>query len=661
LEEHQQRQALLAADHAATSAFAETLANEIAAIEQDLIHAGTNLEAIGFYEESLRRLTSEQPAAIRLQSERLQLARVREQAQQVEASAVKLDGAAEAAGRTACQEEAAAASAREHMEGAEEALRTAEAEHAAAHLRTGLRPGNACPVCRQEVSQVPTEQTPPELNQVHQACGAAKSRLTSAERNAAQAAKAFAAASATADAARTRASSSRSELDHRQQDFAHKEQALLEKVGDLLDPSSPAPVEEQALAAGQAASARHALYLQAAQRLNELQTQLALKKKDCESRSGQIARLDADLRATMAKIAVAREALIAVRNEIYLAAGTDEPAAEAERLQAEIALLEAAVARTTQAERTASERLRLAEASMNNCAQEASQASAHAAAVWATTAIALQKSGFTDAGAARAAHRPASQIRTMRERITAYEAISRALDHRIAELETALQGRRVSAAECLPAEQALEACVQRRKVAETQAAVFGQQLQHMQGRLERAKQLREELAEQEQLHHIYDRLAHDLRNDQFQAYLLEETLIGLLSNASCQLSRLTGERYGLLFRDERIIVIDHDNAGECRGIDTLSGGELFLASLALALALSEQVQKAAGAVHLDCLFIDEGFGTLDPETLRTVSDAIRGLQVGGRMVGIITHVPELKDEFEQQIIVEKQDGTSCVH
>jgi exonuclease SbcC len=67
-----------------------------------------------------------------------------------------------------------------------------------------------------------------------------------------------------------------------------------------------------------------------------------------------------------------------------------------------------------------------------------------------------------------------------------------------------------------------------------------------------------------------------------------------------------------------------------------------------------------GAVYLDCLFIDEGFGTLDPETLRTVSDAIRGLQMGGRMVGIITHVPELKEEFDQRLLVEKEGGSSRV-
>jgi exonuclease SbcC len=151
-----------------------------------------------------------------------------------------------------------------------------------------------------------------------------------------------------------------------------------------------------------------------------------------------------------------------------------------------------------------------------------------------------------------------------------------------------------------------------------------------------------------------------LRSDCFFAYLLAETLTALVQGASGQLANLTGNRYGLHFAEDHIYVVDHDNASEHRAVETLSGGETFLASLALALALSDQVQRIVGAVHLDCLFIDEGFGTLDPETLRTVSDTIRGLQVGGRLVGIITHVPELREEFEQQIVVTKTGGISRV-
>jgi exonuclease SbcC len=82
--------------------------------------------------------------------------------------------------------------------------------------------------------------------------------------------------------------------------------------------------------------------------------------------------------------------------------------------------------------------------------------------------------------------------------------------------------------------------------------------------------------------------------------------------------------------------------------------------LSLALELSNQVQRTAGAVHLDSLFIDEGFGTLDPDTLALVSETIQNLQVGGRMVGIITHIPELRDEFAQQVIVTKYQGFSSV-
>jgi exonuclease SbcC len=67
-----------------------------------------------------------------------------------------------------------------------------------------------------------------------------------------------------------------------------------------------------------------------------------------------------------------------------------------------------------------------------------------------------------------------------------------------------------------------------------------------------------------------------------------------------------------------------------------------------------------GAVRLDCLLIDEGFGSLDPETLRVATDAIHGLQVGGRMVGIITHIPALQEEFDQQMLIAKVDGTSRV-
>lgn len=99
-------------------------------------------------------------------------------------------------------------------------------------------------------------------------------------------------------------------------------------------------------------------------------------------------------------------------------------------------------------------------------------------------------------------------------------------------------------------------------------------------------------------------------------------------------------------------VIDHYNGSE-RSADTLSGGEAFLASLSLALGLSDEVQAAAGGIRMDTLFVDEGFGSLSENALDQAMRALAGLSEGSRLVGIISHVAELKERIDRQIIVRK--------
>ena len=99
-------------------------------------------------------------------------------------------------------------------------------------------------------------------------------------------------------------------------------------------------------------------------------------------------------------------------------------------------------------------------------------------------------------------------------------------------------------------------------------------------------------------------------------------------------------------------VIDHYNGTE-RSVRTLSGGESFQASLSLALGLSDEIQSYAGGIQLDAMFVDEGFGSLDEESLNQAVKALEGLAGGNCMVGIISHVLELKERIEKKIVVTK--------
>ena len=99
-------------------------------------------------------------------------------------------------------------------------------------------------------------------------------------------------------------------------------------------------------------------------------------------------------------------------------------------------------------------------------------------------------------------------------------------------------------------------------------------------------------------------------------------------------------------------VIDHYNGSE-RSVKTLSGGESFKASLALALGLSEEIHAKSGGIQIDTLFVDEGFGSLDEESLNQAMNALANVTEGNRLVGIISHVREVKERIDRKIIVTK--------
>jgi exonuclease SbcC len=156
---------------------------------------------------------------------------------------------------------------------------------------------------------------------------------------------------------------------------------------------------------------------------------------------------------------------------------------------------------------------------------------------------------------------------------------------------------------------------------------------------------------------------------QFETFVLMLYFDKIIKHANLRLLEMTSNHYELKrgeISDGRaqggldLDVIDHYN-GSVRSVKTLSGGETFLASLALALGLSDEIQHSAGGVKMDTLFIDEGFGSLDGETLQTAMKALVRLAEDNRLVGIISHVEELKRKIDKQIIVSKsKTGTSNV-
>jgi len=182
-------------------------------------------------------------------------------------------------------------------------------------------------------------------------------------------------------------------------------------------------------------------------------------------------------------------------------------------------------------------------------------------------------------------------------------------------------------------------------------------------KIESRKQLAKAVEDDALLCRRYEALAKELQQNNFIAFVLAQSMERLAALATAELLKISDGRYSLAAEDDGFDVIDHHNADERRSVATLSGGETFLASLALALALAGSVRDLAGAAaagRLDAMFIDEGFGALDPETLEVVVDALERLRDGERMVGVISHVASLADRIPGGLIVAKNGGVSTV-
>lgn len=173
----------------------------------------------------------------------------------------------------------------------------------------------------------------------------------------------------------------------------------------------------------------------------------------------------------------------------------------------------------------------------------------------------------------------------------------------------------------------------------------------------------QKLQKQYQLYHHLDEMIRG-KNDSktsFERYVLQVYFNAVLQYANVELKRLTNDRYEFVIRENvsgnagaglDLDVIDYQS-GESRQVNSLSGGEKFKAALALALGLSQMIQSQAGGIELNALFIDEGFGTLDAESLETAIDVLIDMKSDNKVIGIISHVGELENRIDAKIEVFK--------
>jgi len=149
-----------------------------------------------------------------------------------------------------------------------------------------------------------------------------------------------------------------------------------------------------------------------------------------------------------------------------------------------------------------------------------------------------------------------------------------------------------------------------------------------------------------------------LKGNSFIEYVAEERLRYIAREASATLGIMTRFRYALeLDSDNGFVIRDNASGGVHRPVTSLSGGEIFLTSLSLALALSSQIHLK-GQSPLEFFFLDEGFGTLDNNLLDQVIDSLERISTKERMIGLISHVPELKNRITRRLVVEppRQEG-----
>ncbi|MEB7504584.1 SMC family ATPase [Arthrobacter koreensis] len=502
-------------------------------------------------------------------------------------------------------------------------------DQAAAELASTLTPGSDCPVCGS--ASHPSPAPLPEGRELVTREEEAAARTATAD-----AEKIWEGARAAAEADASRA-------------------AALHAQGGDSDP-------EEARSAGEQAAGELRAAEQAAEELGDTEERL-------QEIEAELSRLEASRSSLLqeAAQAQARAAAAAEEKAELLRRGSGETSGP----EALSALLEALglVRRLTAAARTA--------------LQAARQAGEFRLDAAKALEGALGGTGFEDTDAARAALLPGPEAQELRSGIEALDAEAARLALR-RENEDALASLDSDGVpEAMPNEEDVAEASEAAEAARREVSAAAVQVELLAGSAEALADLAEQLAQAEaeteplrQRHELLQSVSDTARGNgennyrmALSTYVLAARLEQVAAAATERLAAMTGGRYSLVHDDSKsgnrraglgLHVID-DWTGIRRDTSTLSGGESFMASLALALGLADVVQQESGGTSMETLFVDEGFGSLDEEALEQVMDALEGLRDGGRMVGLVSHVAEMKQRISAQLQITRGRNGSTVH
>jgi exonuclease SbcC len=563
-----------------------------------------------------------------------------------DAKAATRDAAAATKAHTAADKVASAA--RDKAEAARRA-------NAAADLSRGLKKGDRCPICGDILTAAP-KHAKADFDAAERAVAEAERILRESAMAAAAAASASAVAAERVEAradALAMATARRAEIEGEV------------KVLGVTALDLPKQAQREAKAAEQA-EARATRAEQAAERASTAARafDVALGPLGATSPAGEPATSPAALARALEMAAAAD---LAVRTAV---SAIESARHEADAAQREVALREQALRTARDHARGAAERLASLgtvegdSEAIRRAFAAAEQAVARAAALDAAIAKARAACAAAEASAVAAA--TALDVAQAGER----DRVTRAAEQRQAEQEAVdalTKTWRDVLGEGAPSKAAL-ATAQREHQAEQQdatlrAGALGQAVVQATQQAAQAETSLTEIATHEARHRLATELHTELRSDHFVDFLLSESLELLARDASLRLMQFSTGRYELQTAKGDFLVLDHQNGDERRSVKTLSGGETFLASLALALSLSEhlpEISGTGGAVALESLFLDEGFGSLDAESLDLAVQGLEALVDGNRMVGVISHVEELSERLPSRVHVEKHAHTSLI-